>query len=171
MPQPQGNLSNIARSVQGVHRAGVSQGVQRNAFLPCEGSFALAVLTSERSMKSIAERTLAAVFQASKVRHAHAHRFRHTLATELLGRGASFEDVADILGNSPEIVRKHYAKWSPARQACIDDLMEKVHSGTDFCDPRQSGTGSIVPSLKRTFAGFAGRGPVRIGVRGDLHYH
>ena len=55
---------------------------------------------------------------------AHAHRFRHTLATELLGRGASFEDVADILGNSPEIVRKHYAKWSPARQARIDALMD-----------------------------------------------
>jgi hypothetical protein len=27
--------------------------------------------------------------------------------------------------NSPEIVRKHYAKWSPARQARIDELMEK----------------------------------------------
>ncbi len=49
-----------------------------------------------------------------------------------LGRGASFEDVADILGNSPEIVRKHCAKWSPARQARIDDLMQKVHSGTDW---------------------------------------
>ena len=49
-----------------------------------------------------------------------------------MGCGASFEDVADILGNSPEIVRKHYAKWSPARQARIDDLMEKVHVGTDY---------------------------------------
>ena len=54
---------------------------------------------------------------------AHAHRFRHTLATELLGRGASFEEVADILGNSPEIVRKHYGKWSIARQNRIDELM------------------------------------------------
>jgi predicted transcriptional regulator len=66
------------------------------------------------------------------VPEAHAHRFRNTLATELLGRGASFEHVADILGNSPEIVRKHYAKWSPARQARIDVLMEKVHSGSDW---------------------------------------
>ncbi len=87
-------------------------------------------ITSERAMKGIAERTLAAVFHKSGVDRAHAHRFRHTLATELLGRGASFEDVADILGNSPEIVRKHYAKWSPARQARIDALMEKVHDGT-----------------------------------------
>jgi hypothetical protein len=31
--------------------------------------------------------------------------------------------VADILGNSPAIVLKHYAKWSQARQKRIDDLM------------------------------------------------
>ena len=75
------------------------------------------------------------MFKASGVSDAHAHRFRHTLATELLGRGASFEEVADILGNSPEIVRKHYAKWSPARQARIDELMERTHFG-------------VVPNLK-----------------------
>ena len=56
--------------------------------------------SSELSMKSMVERTLAAVFKASMVPDAHAHQFRHTLATELLGNGASFEDVADILGNS-----------------------------------------------------------------------
>src|SRR5580698_6867947 len=89
-------------------------------------------ISSERAMKGIAERSLAAVFKSSMVPHAHAHRFRHTLATELLGNGASFEDVADILGNSPEIVRKHYAKWSPARQNRIDDLMSRVHSGADW---------------------------------------
>ena len=89
-------------------------------------------MTSERAVKGIAERTLSAVFKLSGDPRAHAHRFRHTLATELLGRGASYEDVADILGNSPEIVRKHYAKWSPARQARIDELMEKVHAGIDW---------------------------------------
>jgi integrase/recombinase XerC len=89
-------------------------------------------ISSERAMKGIAERSLAAVFKASMIPHAHAHRFRHTLATELLGNGASFEDVADILGNSPEIVRKHYAKWSPARQNRIDDLMSRVHSGANW---------------------------------------
>jgi site-specific recombinase XerD len=86
-------------------------------------------ISSERAMKGIAERSLAAVFKVSMVPHAHAHRFRHTLATELLGNGASFEEAADILGNSPEIVRKHYAKWSPARQSRIDDLMARVHRG------------------------------------------
>jgi site-specific recombinase XerD len=89
-------------------------------------------ITTERAVKGIADRTLRAVFKKSGVANAHAHRFRHTLATELLGNGATFEDVADILGNSPEIVRRHYAKWSPARQARIDDLMQRVHSGTDY---------------------------------------
>jgi hypothetical protein len=30
------------------------------------------------------------------------------------------------------IVRKHYAKWSPARQVRIDDLIAWVHSGKDW---------------------------------------
>jgi hypothetical protein len=38
-------------------------------------------------------------------------------------RGATFEQVADILGNSPEVVRKHYGKWSKGRQESIDRLM------------------------------------------------
>jgi len=39
---------------------------------------------------------------------------------------------SDILGNSPEIVRKHYGKWSSARQSRIDDLMQRVYIGTDY---------------------------------------
>jgi integrase/recombinase XerC len=95
-------------------------------------------VTSRRAAKGIAERTLAAVFKESKVVRPHAHRFRHTLATELLGRGASFEDVADILGNSPVIVRKHYAKWSPARQKRIDSLMEGISVGTKWAQTKKA---------------------------------
>ena len=78
------------------------------------------------------------VFKASGVKGAHAHRFRHTLATELLGRGATFEEVADVLGNSPEIARKHYGKWSLARQSRIDDLMDRVYITPDdvVTDPK-----------------------------------
>ena len=45
--------------------------------------------------------------KASGVRDAHAHRFRHTLATEVLTAGGSMEDAANILGDSPQIIRKH----------------------------------------------------------------
>jgi integrase len=85
-----------------------------------------------KTHKAHVDRCLGAVFKASGVQKAHAHRFRHTLATELLGRGATFEDVADILGNSAAIVRRHYGKWSAARQTRIDDLMERVYMGTDY---------------------------------------
>jgi integrase/recombinase XerC len=78
---------------------------------------------AKRAVVGIAERTLSAVFKKSGVKKAHAHRFRHTLATRLLEQGATFEQVADILGNSPAVVRKHYGKWSEGRQANIDRLM------------------------------------------------
>lgn len=80
-----------------------------------------------KSMISVAEETLSAVFRKSGVQDAGAHRYRHTLATELLGEGATFEEVADILGISPEVVREHYAKWSPRRQKRVNHLMRKVH--------------------------------------------
>lgn len=79
--------------------------------------------TSRRAVVGIAERTLSAVFKKSGVENAHAHRYRHTLATRLLEQGATFEQIADILGNSPAVVRKHYGKWSKGRQANIDQLM------------------------------------------------
>lgn len=71
-------------------------------------------------------RTLSTVFRISGVKGAHAHRFRHTLATELMANGATAEDVATILGNSPAIVLRHYAKWSVKRQERITSLLQTV---------------------------------------------
>ena len=69
---------------------------------------------------------MATVYEASEVPRACSYRFRHTLATELLEMGATFEEVGDILGDSPEIIRKHYAKWSAGRQARISDLLQRL---------------------------------------------
>lgn len=94
-----------------------------------------------KSQISEVSETLAAAFRKSGVQDAGAHRYRHTLATELVGIGASFEDVADVLGNSPAIVRKHYAKFSKQRQERIDNFIQKVHEeawNNDSCD-RQGG--------------------------------
>ena len=71
-------------------------------------------------------RTLGNVFAKSGVESAHAHRFRHTLAIELLSLGANDQEVADILGNTPAIVRKHYAPWCPQRQERISALLAKA---------------------------------------------
>jgi len=90
-------------------------------------------------------RTLETVFARSGVAGAHAHRFRHTLATELLEAGGSLEDVAEILGNSPNIIRKHYAKWSRLRQQRISTLMRLV-----FDTPAIHGEiGSVTDDSKR----------------------
>jgi site-specific recombinase XerD len=86
-------------------------------------------------MVGIAERTLSAVFKKSGVKSAHAHRYRHTLATRLLERGATFEAVADVLGNSPAVVRKHYGKWSKGRQANIDRLMTAHFDSATITNP------------------------------------
>jgi site-specific recombinase XerD len=89
-------------------------------------------VTSRRAVLGIAERTLATVFKRSGVGKAHAHRFRHTLATRLLGIGAGEQQVADVLGITPNIVRKHYAKWSLDRQRRINEFFALLHaeSGT-----------------------------------------
>jgi integrase len=44
------------------------------------------------------------------------HRFRHTFVRILLQRGVSFGMVADLIGDTEEMVRKHYSKWVPERQ-------------------------------------------------------
>ena len=54
----------------------------------------------------------------------------HTLATEILSKGGSDQDAADVLGNSPHIIRKHYAKWNVQRQDRIKSLMQTAHFGT-----------------------------------------
>lgn len=81
--------------------------------------------TSPRAVVGTAECTLIAVFKKSLVKNAHAHRYRHTLATKLLSQGVTLDDVADILGNTVEVVRKHDAKWLKARQTHIDRIMNE----------------------------------------------
>lgn len=65
------------------------------------------------------------VFTACGIK-GHPHQFRHTMARRLLEAGASVEDVADILGNSPNIVRKHYAPWVASRQSALDARLEAL---------------------------------------------
>ena len=88
---------------------------------------------SIRALKNTGHRMLDAVFRRSGVRDAHSHRFRHTLATEMLAHGATYEDVAAVLGNSPAIVRKHYARWSRGRELRLAYFLEKVHGEPAWC--------------------------------------
>lgn len=83
--------------------------------------------SSLRSAVKGAQRTLWAVFKIAKVPGAHPHRFRHTLASELLAKGATFEDIAGILADSPDTLRRHYAKRTPEYQARQDRTLALIH--------------------------------------------
>jgi site-specific recombinase XerD len=91
---------------------------------------------SIRSLVKGAERTLAAVFKRSKVERAHPHRFRHSLASEILGKGGTIEDAANILGDSPATIRRHYAKWTAEYQARQDLVIRMVH-GTNLAQAEE----------------------------------
>jgi integrase len=55
------------------------------------------------------------------------HRFRHTFARILLQRpGVTVRDVAELLGNSEQMVRKHYAAWIPERQARLTKVLQEA---------------------------------------------
>ena len=51
------------------------------------------------------------------------HIFRHTFVRLLLERGVPVEDVADLIGDTPEMVRKHYARWVPGRQHRLTEIL------------------------------------------------
>lgn len=77
------------------------------------------------------DRTMGAVFKKAGVAKGHCHRFRHTLASEMLAKGATFEDIAAVLADAPDTVRRHYAKWTPGYQDRQDALLQRVH-GEEF---------------------------------------
>jgi integrase len=79
---------------------------------------------------------MSAVFKRAGVARAHPHRFRRTRASELLGKGATFEEVAAILGDSPATIRRYYAKWTPEFETAQDDLIRKIHV-TDLAQAKE----------------------------------
>jgi integrase len=62
------------------------------------------------------------------------HRSRHIFARIILQRGVSVRDVADLLGNSEQMVRGHYAAWIPERQARLTEILQEAF--TDGPKPR-----------------------------------
>ncbi len=68
-------------------------------------------------------RTLALGRRAG-VTHAHPHRFRDTLAVDLLCAGAGIYDVARTLGDTVETTERHYAPFVPALRDRVRKIME-----------------------------------------------
>jgi hypothetical protein len=61
------------------------------------------------------------------VQGGHPHRFRDTLAVELLLDGMPIERVSVLLGHSSvKITERHYAPWVQARQAQLESDMVRA---------------------------------------------
>jgi integrase len=52
------------------------------------------------------------------------HRLRYTFVRILLESGVSTADVAELIGDTEAIVRRHYAKWVPERQARLTNILK-----------------------------------------------
>jgi len=101
---------------------GVDGGTSKHFFVNGESSPRTAIRGMAQSLD--------AVFKASGVANARAHRFRHTLATDILSAGGTMRDVADVLGITEAVAEKHYAKWNVNRQERISQVMLAVREGT-----------------------------------------
>ena len=72
-------------------------------------------------------RSLDTVFELAKVKDAHSHRFRDTLAVSLLEKGVSIENVSVLLGHSPvRITERHYKPWVKTLQKKLEDQVKKA---------------------------------------------
>ncbi len=58
------------------------------------------------------------------VAQANSHRFRNTLAVDLLCAGAGIYDVAQMLGDTVETVERHYAPFVPALRERVRRITE-----------------------------------------------
>ena len=61
--------------------------------------------------------------------HPTPHRFRHTFVRILLEKGVPVADVAELVGDTEEVVRRHYAKWVPERQARLQKILRDAFEG------------------------------------------
>lgn len=65
--------------------------------------------------------TMADLFRRAGLRHARVHSLRHSAATEMVNRGASFKEIADVLGHRSLSTTLIYAKldMEALAQVCL----------------------------------------------------
>jgi integrase len=56
----------------------------------------------------------------------HPHKFRHTFVRILLEKGVPAPDVAELIGDSEQILRTHYAAWIPGRQDRLSRILQEA---------------------------------------------
>lgn len=66
------------------------------------------------------QRSFRKLCSLAEVQNGHFHRFRDTAAVGWLAAGLSIEEVAALLGNSPNVVIKHYSPWVLEHQRILE---------------------------------------------------
>lgn len=91
------------------------------------------VLSRENKPLSIAQiRGLVCLtLERAGIQNGHMHRFRHSLACDLLLKGASPFEVAKILGDTTATVEKHYLKFVSPLRAKIKGMMDDSSTGLE----------------------------------------
>jgi len=87
------------------------------------------------------QRTLKAVFKEAGIPDGHAHRFRDTLAVELLLAGIPLDRVSILLGHSSiKITERHYSPWVRARQEQLEADVRRTWAVPDSCGTNHTAT-------------------------------
>jgi len=63
--------------------------------------------------------------------------FRHTFGSHLAQKGESLYKIATLMGNSPEICRRHYAALIPEKMAEVVEFEDNKPSGTEDRDTKE----------------------------------
>lgn len=77
-----------------------------------------------------------AVGKRAGVPNAHPHRFRDTLAVDMLLRGATPYDVAKLLGDTMETVEKHYTPFVKELRDRVRSILAKDSEGLEALNTR-----------------------------------
>ena len=73
---------------------------------------------------------LAKVFELADIgtERATPHRFRHTFARILLEKGVAVAAVAELMGDTEQVIRRHYSRWCGERQAALTKILKDAFS-------------------------------------------
>lgn len=104
-------------------------------------------------------RRLRWLFEKANIPNGHAHRFRDTLAVELLLAGVPIERVSMLLGHeSVKTTQKHYSPWVAARQAQLEDDVRRLWDPNSNKPPQERGeTSESVSHRKKEAEGMVSR--------------
>jgi integrase/recombinase XerD len=90
-----------------------------------QGGEAKGTSAEKREAVKFWQKQIRALLDEAGYPQATSHKFRHTLAIEMIHHGATFEDVAAALGNTVATVAKYYShEWAKNRQGHTDKSIQ-----------------------------------------------